>query len=125
MATPTQHRLVSERFLDHAEREFESGDLIQASEKAWGALAHYVNSVAKERGLPHGSHRDINTIATAMIQYLDDTKQPIESLTAANALHAHFYELFLTPEQVRAGLDSTRRLIANLRIAESRMPRSE
>ena len=50
MATVAQHQEISERFLSHAEEEFEKGDLLQASEKAWGAVAHYVKSVAKAAG---------------------------------------------------------------------------
>ena len=36
MATATEHRGISDSFLDNAERELEQGDLLQASEKAWG-----------------------------------------------------------------------------------------
>ena len=50
MATATRHQEISDRFLDHAEREFEKGDLLQASEKGWGAVVHYVKSVTKEQG---------------------------------------------------------------------------
>ena len=59
MATTTRHGEFSARLLDHADEEFEKGDMIQASEKAWGAVAHYVKSVAKARGWPDGSHRDM------------------------------------------------------------------
>ena len=50
MATTARHQEISRTFLEHAEIEFGKGDLLQASEKAWGAVAHYVKSVAKERG---------------------------------------------------------------------------
>ncbi len=36
MATVEQHRDISTQFLDQAEQEFNKGDLLQASEKAWG-----------------------------------------------------------------------------------------
>ena len=51
MATTIRHEEISGRFLHHADEEFEKGDMLQASEKAWGAVAHYVKSVAKARGL--------------------------------------------------------------------------
>ena len=125
MATSAEHKQISERFLDHAEQEFERGDMLQASEKGWGALSHYVNSVAVDRGMPHGRHRHINSTATEMIGYLDDRKAPTEKLNSANVLHANFYEFFLTPEQVREGLDSARQLIEDLKVAEKRMPRPD
>ena len=56
MATAEQHQEISTQFLTHAEDELRKGDLLQASEKAWGAVSHYVNSVARQRGWPLGSH---------------------------------------------------------------------
>ncbi len=57
VATAAQHREISTQFLEHAEDELRKGDLLQASEKAWGAVSHYVNSVARQRNWPLGSHR--------------------------------------------------------------------
>ena len=57
MVTAAQHREISAQFLDHAEDEFRRGDLLQASEKAWGAVSHSVNAVARQRSWPLGSHR--------------------------------------------------------------------
>ena len=42
MTTSVEHVRISDRFLGQAQSEFERGDLLQASEKAWGAVAHYV-----------------------------------------------------------------------------------
>ena len=50
MATTDQHTETSERLLAQAEAEFEAGDLRQASEKAWWAVAGYVGAVAEENG---------------------------------------------------------------------------
>ena len=58
MATTERHEAIRAVFLDHAEEEFEKDDMLQASEKAWGAVAHYVKSVAKANGWSDGSHRD-------------------------------------------------------------------
>ena len=49
VATAEQHREISTQFLEHAEDELRKGDLLQASEKAWGAVSHYVNSIARQR----------------------------------------------------------------------------
>ena len=49
MSTAARHQEISDVFLEHAEDEFEKGDLLQASEKTWGAVAHYVKSVARNR----------------------------------------------------------------------------
>ena len=73
MATTARHEEISIRFLDHAEEEFEKGDMLQASEKAWGAVAHYVKPVAKANGWSDGSHRDIANNARRL---LDRTPDP-------------------------------------------------
>ncbi len=122
MTTPAQHEQISQRFLDHAEAEFEKGDMLQASEKGWGAVAHYVKSVAKERGMREGAHWHINAAATEMIKHLDDRRLPTVKLNSANGLHRNFYENDMTEEQVREGLDSARELIDDLKEAARRMP---
>ena len=50
MATAEQHTEISDEFLERAQEELRMGDLLQASEKAWGAVAHCVKSVASEVG---------------------------------------------------------------------------
>ena len=72
MATTTRHEEISDRFLEHAREEFDKGDMLQASEKAWGAVAHYVKSVAKARGWPDGSHWDIANNARKLLDLTPD-----------------------------------------------------
>ena len=74
MATAEQHRAISSQFLDQAEGEFQKGDLLQASEKAWGAVSHYVNFVARLQGWPLGSHRDLIRNANDLIQSRSDER---------------------------------------------------
>ncbi len=47
---PERHVQISQRFIPRAEEWFEKGDMPQASEKAWGAAAHYLKSIAKRQG---------------------------------------------------------------------------
>ena len=67
VATAEQHREISTHFLEHAEDELRKGDLLQASEKAWGAVSHYVNSIARQRNWPLGSHRRLIENANKLI----------------------------------------------------------
>ncbi len=104
MATAMRHQDISTQLLKHAEEEFEKGDLIQASEKAWGAVAHCVKSVAKRKRWPNASHRDINKNARKLIAL---TPAPVEGrrmLLAINALHTNFYEENLDPEDVKQSI---------------------
>ena len=119
MATATRHQDISSQLLEHAEQEFEKGDLIQASEKAWGAVAHCVKSVAKRKRWPNASHKDINKNARRLIAL---TPTPVEGrrmLLAINALHTNFYEENLDPEDVKQSITDAHTLVDALNKAAS------
>ena len=115
MATTEQHRAISDQFLEQAEQEFARGDLLQASEKAWGAFSHAVNAHARQRGWPIGSHRNLIENAHRLID-----RQPREAtyrrrlVRALEALHANFYQAFLDEASVRDGINDARELIGAL-----------
>ena len=46
--------------------------MLQASEKAWGAVAHYVKSVARANGWPNRSHRHIAENAGRLLDLTPD-----------------------------------------------------
>ena len=121
MATTTRHEEISDRFLEHAGEEFEKGDMLQASEKAWGALAHYVKSVAKARGWPDGSHWDIANNARKLLDLTPDPEGNRTKLALINMLHVNFYEEDLDPEDVELGIRHAHVLIDAMREAESRL----
>ncbi len=122
MATATQHREISDRLLDHAQDELRTGDLLQASEKAWGAVAHFVNSVAKEQGWPSGSHRNLNLNAEKLIELTPDPDGNELRLTAMNGLHANFYEGYLSERGVKRGIEAAREFIDAMKTAAARLP---
>ena len=119
MATVARHKDISRTFLEHAEVEFEKGDLLQASEKAWGAVAHYVKSVAKENGWRDGSHRDIADNARRLIRLTSDPDGYGRMFQAMNALHVNFYEDHLHEEDVRRSIADARALIAAMKMVEA------
>ena len=115
MATSEQHHEISIQFLQHAEDEFRKGDFLQASEKAWGAVSHYVNSVARKRSWPMGSHRQLIENANRLIN-LDagQANHKRRLLRSIEALHANFYEAFLDEDSVREGIEDAKELIRTL-----------
>ena len=121
MASTAQHQDISDRFLEHAEREFEQGDLLQASEKAWGAVAHYVKSVAHEEGWPDGTHGDIAKNARKLIVLTDDPNTNRRMFQAMNALHVNFYEDDLDEDDVRISVQNAGTLLAEIKIARPRL----
>jgi len=108
------HIETAERFLRHAESEFEAGDMPQASEKAWGAVAHYLKSVAKFRGWRNSSHSDLSSIALDLAQETDAPGRIEELYVMMEGLHANFYEDRLPDQLVARGIDNAGELISRL-----------
>ena len=85
-----EHAQTAREFLDAADREFAADDLVQASEKLWGAAAHAVMAVALHRGWEHRSHRSLKS---AVIRLSREQNDPlIEAyFLAAEKFHRNFY----------------------------------
>lgn len=115
VATADQHLSISHQFLEHADDEFRRGDLLQASEKAWGAVSHYVNSIARRKGWPLGSHKNMVDNAKEILRK-DPANEPHRRrlLRSIEALHANFYHAFLDEESVGEGIEDAKELISAL-----------
>ena len=108
------HTETSERFLRHAGEQYERGDLPQASEKAWGAVAHYVKSVAKQRGWSNRSHSDLSDIVVDLAQETDNPGRILNLYRSVGALHTNFYENWLSDSMVGGGIEDAEELISRL-----------
>ena len=124
MATTARHQEISDVSLEHAEDELEKGDLLQASEKVWGAVAHYVKSVARKRGRPNRSHPDVRKNANRLIDFSDNPRQNGLLFKSMENLHVNFYEDTYAdrPQDVKFGIEDARTLIAAMKMAETRLP---
>ncbi len=113
MTQATDHIEVSSQFIRKADEYLAQGDLLQASEKAWGATARQVKAVAECRGWDHQRHGQLFGAIHAIAA---ETGRPeINRLFhVANGLHANFYEGWLTTEQVADGIADVKRLLALL-----------
>ena len=71
------------------------GDLCQAGEKAWGAVAQMTKAVASHRGWRHFRHADLLAAAR---QIADESEIPAtirESINIVRTMHTNFYEVDL------------------------------
>ena len=104
---------TSVRLLQQADAEFEKGDLLQASEKAWGAVSLYLKAMATQRGLPHRVHRELRLVAQHVVE--ETGQQRIRELFAiAESMHANYYEAWMPEAEVRAGIENVRELLGIL-----------
>ena len=94
-----EYMRTARRFLLQAETELAVGDMIQASEKGWGAAAQAVKAAATLRGLEHRNHQALRRVVNALA---DETGNPriVELFGLAEALHANFYETWMEPVQI-------------------------
>ena len=101
---------LSLRLLRQAQEEFDKGDRLQASEKAWGAAAHAMKAAAERRGWNHSNHGLLFAVASQMA---DDTgRAEIRNLFRdASSLHQNFYEDWQTDTSVQGGIDQVRKLV--------------
>ena len=88
--TVQDHIQTAFGFLTDSDREFADGDVLQASEKLWGAASHAVIAVAESRRWNHGSHRALKNAVFRLAAELDD---PLiqASFAVSEKFHINFY----------------------------------
>ena len=73
-------------FLERARAYLDDGDLLQASEKGWGAAAQMVKAVAETRGWRHQDHRSLYGVVNRLASEAGD----VDISTAVGAISAYF-----------------------------------
>ncbi len=120
-APSAKYREMSQSLIRQAEEEFQKGDLIQASEKAWGAAACATKSIAAQRGWNHYSHDILYDISS---QIADEQNRPDLSrvFRSASSLHTNFYENWMAESHVEGGIDDARTYIQEVEAIRSAPP---
>ena len=108
--TPLEHRETSHRFIEQAVVEHADGDLLQASEKTWGAAAHAVKAIAERRGWRHDTHsslfRAVNNIANEL-----HNPEVVLLFQAASDSHKNFYEGWMSEVRVAGNIGRVEKLL--------------
>ena len=90
-----EHRETALAFLEASDREFDAGDVLQASEKLWGSFSHAVTAVCKQRGWVCGTHRQLINSARRLVEQDGTSYQtPITlgiAIGEARLFHTNFY----------------------------------
>jgi hypothetical protein len=84
------HRLHN-KYLTNADKLLSEGDLSQASEKYWGAIAEIVKNIAAKRKIRLKTHQDIRDF----MRLLDEERPDLNlwsEFGVAQYLHSNFYE---------------------------------
>ena len=97
---PERYEEISRHLLDQAQDELDKGDILQASDKVWGATAHAVKAVCQRMGWNHHAHNHIRAAAN----YIATQFERDDLLSAygyLDALHTNYYEHQRVPSEVR------------------------
>ena len=105
-----EFRHTGRQLLEHAEQEFQKGDLLQASEKTWGAVHQFLKAAATERDWGHDTHSHVRQVAQNLA--VETGNLEISDLfDTAEALHANFYQAHMDADTVGRKMDKMKRYI--------------
>ncbi len=114
MATQTEnHMKIGRRLMLHADDQFNEGDFLQASEKAWGVVAHFLKAHAASRGLPHFSHYDLRQVANLLVKETG-VDRIRELFSICESVHANYYEAWMSEDELEGSIGNVKELIALL-----------
>ena len=94
-----EHIQTARHFLSESAREFAAGDVLQASEKLWGAAAHAAVAVAQTREWRHSKHRHLKIAVRRLADELGDARLA-SGFAAAERFHANFYHGFMDEDEI-------------------------
>ena len=107
---------ISRRYITQADEQFQKGDLGQASNKAWGAAALALKSIAERRGWNHNKHGLLYDISGQMADELGRPELRAR-FRSANAMHQNYYEDWMAADEVRDGIDNAKEYLQALEAA--------
>ncbi len=111
------HYVHSHRLITHAEEELAKGDRLQASEKAWGAIAHYFKYLAAQRSWRYVTHADAFTISDRISAELGEPR--VKTLfSIANGMHGNFYQDQKSLDHIGQEIEEMKVLLDILRHAD-------
>ena len=105
---------LHEKYLKEAEELYSKGDLLQAGEKYWGAVAALIDAIAEKRGWEHYSHRDYNIVIRRLYEETGD-RELIIGFGMAERLHANFYHNYMGPKDFQVHREAVLALVEKLK----------
>ena len=121
-ATPADHVVMSERFLDHAQEELDKDSRLQASEKVWGAVTHALKAIAEKRGWQHSSHESSNLIVEQLGREFNRSQQFEAWFDNVEMMHLNFYKNNRYPDRIQRSINNAEKFVAELDRIRNEMP---
>ena len=116
---PERYEQISRHLLRQAQDELAKGDILQASDKVWGATAHAIKAVCQRMGWNHHAHNHLSAAANYLSSAFDRDDLRT-SFVYLEALRGNYYEHQRSAAEVRTGLAQAVSLLEAL--AAMRLP---
>ena len=112
---------LGRHYIRQAEDEFQKGDLTQASEKAWGAVACATKAIAAQRGWNHQRHDLLYAVSEQIADELGRTDLT-NLFRSAGSLHTNFYENWMGEGHVRGGIEDVKTFLREMEAVAAAPP---
>ena len=111
----SDHSLISAEFLRLSREYLANGNLLQASEKGWGAAAHAATLIADIRGWTYVEHGDFEAEVVSRIARETGRNEVHAWARRANELHRNFYRDGLSAQTIAIYLDDVANFVNLIR----------
>ena len=108
-----EHVQTARDFLVKSDNYFAEGDVLQGSEKLWGAAAHALMAVAEHRGWKYGNHYALRQVALMLADEMEDERISL-GLGVAEKFHANFYHDFMEEAELDMGRAAVHRFVERI-----------
>ena len=106
------HDQISTEFLRRSREYLDADQLLQASEKGWGAAAHAAKLYSETRdGLEYERHEQLGDVVLDMSRGTNDFRQISKWATSANRLHRNFYDDSLNASAIEECLNEVTQFV--------------
>lgn len=108
------YQSLSEKYLREARKLLKEGDLVQASEKFWGASALAVKRIGAKKGLKLEEHGGLWSFVNVLAMQSGD-KDLTTFFHVASSLHRNFYEGEMKRETVEIAAENIEKFVDKLK----------
>ena len=122
-ASEQNHADMSRRFLDHATKELDNGNRLQASEKVWGAVSHALKAIGERRGWDHKAHLNLLDMSAHLGKEFDQAGRFDLLTDSANGMHTNFYENDFGEDRIRRSIEFAQEFVDRLDEVRASPPR--
>ena len=109
-----KHSRLAWQLLNQADHEMMAGDLIQSSEKLWGATSHALKAFCESRGWRHGKYAQRHHAVKELAAENPHDESILAAFRAAQACHANFYNDWMEVQDVDESRVVVRRLVTKI-----------